>query len=288
MTKERLQAGFTELEGVSPQAVNYPRQINLALWATPRPPVKRYGHNTSNIVEILNNWIVEERKLSVVDLLHALWSKVMDLRFRHLQEAERYLDGSAITNYAAKKLEVSMDFSNHRLIRYADPLNASVLSMPGKWYVVDLDARTCTCGHFQYDDIPCRHAVAVIQNYRSPDGAQARRSARDFVTYNLTLAAFRTTYDGPVMPPIGIATLALHENEPCHAPLFKKARGRPQTARLAAGEQRARLAAYNGALENIPDHVQRCSHCREEGHNVTRCPALPAGCSPRDWCRQVE
>ena len=266
-----------ELEGVSPQAVGYLRQIDLALWATPRFPGQRYGHSTSNVVEILNNWIVEERKLSVVDLLHALWSKVMDLRFRYLQEAKKYLDGAVITNYSAKKLEVSMNFSNHRLIRYADPLHASVLSMSGKWYVVDLEARTCTCGHFQFDDIPCGHAVAVIQTYRSPDGAQARRSARDFVAFNLTLTAFRATYDGPVMPPVEIATLAPHENEPCHAPLFKKARGRPQTARLTAGEQRARLAAYNGMLENIPDRVQRCSRCREEGHNVTRCPALPAG-----------
>ena len=79
------------------------------------------------------------------------------------------------------------------------------------------------------------------------------------------------------MPPVEIAILEPDENEPCHAPLFKKARGRPQTARLAAGEQRARLAAYNGMLENIPDRAQRCSRCREEGHNVTRCPALPAG-----------
>ena len=125
--------------------------------------------------------------------------------------------------------------------------------------------------------IPCGHAVAVIQTYRSPDGAQARRSAPDFVAFNLTLGAFRATYDGPVLPPVEIATLASHQNEPCHAPLFKKARGRPQTARLTAGEQRARLAAYNGVLENIPDLVQHCSRCREEGHNITRCPALPAG-----------
>ena len=28
---------------------------------------------------------------------------------------------------------------------------------------VDLLARTCTYGHFQYNDIPCGHAIAVIQ-----------------------------------------------------------------------------------------------------------------------------
>ena len=83
-----------------------------------------------------------------------------------------------------------MNFNNHRLIRYADPLHASVLSMSGKWHVVDFEAHTCPCGHFQYDDILGGHAVAVIQTYRSPDGAQACRSARDFIALNLTLAAF--------------------------------------------------------------------------------------------------
>ena len=139
-----------------------------------------------------------------------------------------------------------MNFSNHQLIRYADPLHASVLSTMGKWYVVDLEAHTCTCHHFQYDDIPCGHAVAVIQTYRSPEGALARRSARDFVSYNLTLAAFRATYDGPVMPPVEIATSTLHEDELCYPPLFEKARGRPQTARLTAGEQRRDLLLTMG------------------------------------------
>ena len=57
----------------------------------------------------------------------------------------------------------------------------------------------------------------------------------------------------------------------------KFTRGRPQTARLTAGEQRGRAAAWNGALQNIPDRVQHCSRCGQEGHNVLHCPAIPAG-----------
>ena len=32
-----------------------------------------------------------------------------------------------------------------------------------------------------------------------------------------------------------------------------------KTARLTSGKQRARVAAFNGALQNIPDRVQHCS-----------------------------
>ena len=86
LTQTQLQAGFVELEEISPQEVNYLRNSGLELWATPRFPGKRYGHNMSNIVESLNNWILEARKLSIVDLLHSLWCKTMDLRFRHRQD----------------------------------------------------------------------------------------------------------------------------------------------------------------------------------------------------------
>ena len=57
----------------------------------------------------------------------------MDLRFRHLQEAQKYDPTAVLTKYSAKLLEQSMQLSNNQLIRYADPHHASVLSYLGKW-----------------------------------------------------------------------------------------------------------------------------------------------------------
>ena len=167
-----------------------------------------------------------------------------------------------------------MAFSNHRRIQFADEMHAPMLSFQGKWYVVDLLASTCTCGHFQYNDIPCGNAIAVIQTYRDPAGGQCR-SAREFIPYNLTLEAFKATYAEPMLP-VDVDGIEPQGENDCRAPLFKKARGRPQTARLTAGEQRAREAAWHGALQNIPDRVLHCSRCGREGHNALRCPAIPA------------
>ena len=168
-----------------------------------------------------------------------------------------------------------MASSNHRRIQFADAMHASVLSFQGKWYVVDLLARTCTCGHFQYNDIPCGHAIAVIQTYQDPAGGQCR-SARDCVSNNLTLEAFKATYIEPILP-VEVEGLEPQGDNDCRAPLFKKARGRPQTTRLTAGEQRGRQAAWNGALQNIRDRVQHCSRCHREDLNVLRCQAIPIG-----------
>jgi len=89
LTETKLRAGFDKLATVSSQALDYLRNINMSMWVTPHLVGKRYGHNTSNLVEIMNSWIVEERKLSIIDLLHSLWSKNIDLWFRHRQEVEK-------------------------------------------------------------------------------------------------------------------------------------------------------------------------------------------------------
>ena len=136
-----------------------------------------------------------------------------------------------------------MSFSNHRRIQFADAIDASVLSFQRKWYVVDLLASTCTCGYFQYNDIPCGHAIAVIQEYHNPAGGQ-RHSAREFIPCNLTLEAFKAAYAEPMLP-VQVEGLEPRGDNDCRAPPPKKARGRPQTTCLtaAAGEQRAREAA---------------------------------------------
>jgi hypothetical protein len=75
LTEERLEAGFNELGEHNQRVVNYLRGIDLALWATPRFLGQRYGHNTSNLVESTNSWILEERKLTILDFLHHVWTK---------------------------------------------------------------------------------------------------------------------------------------------------------------------------------------------------------------------
>ena len=62
-----------ELQEVSPQAVDYLRSIDLAFWTAPHFFGKLCGRNASNVVEIVNSRIVEERNLSIIiELLHAL------------------------------------------------------------------------------------------------------------------------------------------------------------------------------------------------------------------------
>jgi hypothetical protein len=139
-----------------------------------------------------------------------------------------------------------MDHALVRNVRYADADNASVHTYSGKCYHVDLLRRTCSCGRFQYHHIPCGHAVAVIQQFRPP-APSPQRNPRDYIPYNLTVAAMVATYSQS-LPPIDVGALQAPPGDPalweCRPPLFRKAKGRPQTARLTAGEQRGRRAAW--------------------------------------------
>ena len=133
LTEQKVQAGFAALRDTSPNAAEYLEDIPLILWSSPYLLGKRYGHNTSNLVEVMNKWMLEERRMCVLDLLHSLWSKCMDLGFRRLQEAKiEYEKGAILTKHLMKLLQESMDHALIRNVRYADADNTSVHTYSGK------------------------------------------------------------------------------------------------------------------------------------------------------------
>ena len=92
----------------------------------------------------------------------------------------------------------------------------------------------CLC---QYNDIPCGHAIAVMQTYQVPAGGQ-RRSARDFIPYNLTLEAFKATYVEPMLP-VEVEGLGARATMTAERPSSKK---RAAVLRLLALQQVGREA----------------------------------------------
>jgi len=115
-----------------------------------------------------------------------------------------------------------MEFSNHRSLRMADPFRGSVCPSEANgmrsifWNVpVSVDGFCTTTFR--------GHAVAVIQGFRAPV-EESPRSARNFVTYNLAVAAFKATYV-EAMPPVDIMGLQPMENFRCHHHSSKKPAG---------------------------------------------------------------
>ena len=131
----------------SPQAADNVRRIDATMWTNPFLISKRYGHNTSNLVEIMNSQIINERRLSIIDL-HARWSKCMNSRFRPLQELGLYDPTAVLIKYSSQLLQESLQHASNPIIRYADANNSSVLSFPSCWYAISLLAHTCSWDDF--------------------------------------------------------------------------------------------------------------------------------------------
>lgn len=132
-TEKKLQEGMEELQEVSPEAVTYLRSLDQSLWAEPYFPGRRYGHSTSKVAGITDGLIGEDKRLSVIDLLHALWFKNRGLRFRHHQEAMTYHPEAGPTEYAVGLLEKPKQLSSHQFIEFANLHRASVLADFGEW-----------------------------------------------------------------------------------------------------------------------------------------------------------
>jgi hypothetical protein len=61
--------------------------IKPTLWAIAHFPRTRYSYLTQNIAESVNAILKKDRTLSIIDLLNAIWHRVMAERSTCLEEA---------------------------------------------------------------------------------------------------------------------------------------------------------------------------------------------------------
>jgi len=75
------------LHQLNPTAGAYLRNIPSQFWVAAFTPGRRYGQDTSNIVERINFDFKALCELPIVELLQTLWHKVMTVRYQRYQQA---------------------------------------------------------------------------------------------------------------------------------------------------------------------------------------------------------
>jgi hypothetical protein len=71
-------AALEKLREVKPAAAEYLENASPETWAEALFRGRRYGHDTSNIVESVNQTLKLERELPIVKLLDAIWHRLME------------------------------------------------------------------------------------------------------------------------------------------------------------------------------------------------------------------
>ncbi|KAF8459704.1 hypothetical protein BDZ91DRAFT_741818 [Kalaharituber pfeilii] len=135
--------------------------------------------------------------------------------------------------------------------------------------------RSCTCGHFQENSIPCGHAFSFI--YALQAKTPKHPSPRSYVPYFFSNQAWKNTYEHNLKP-ILLSSLEYSPGNSCAAPTQeRKIRGRPKLTRMTSGAQRKLAKAQarlNGQTLTIPETgqgSQACGYCGKHGHNQLTC-----------------
>jgi transposase-like protein len=101
-TEARYIATLQKLREIKEAAATYLEQALPETWAEAWFLGRRYGHDTSNIVESVNKTLKLERELPIVELLDSIWHRVMQHRANRLAAAiKEEAAGSTWSSWAA-------------------------------------------------------------------------------------------------------------------------------------------------------------------------------------------
>ncbi|XP_060182495.1 uncharacterized protein LOC132612189 [Lycium barbarum] len=233
-------------------------EIGYHKWTRIHATVKRTWTQTSNIAESINNATVNARELPMAKLLDFMRELVERWNATHNEEAK-----NTFTDLTKKYQEIinKNGVLSHRMTVRASTEFLHTVIDGVRRFTMCLRARTCTCGRFQLDEIPCGHAMDAIV-YRHQHGAEytsAYYSNKNFLdTYAIPVVPLpcESTWDIPrhvkeeiVLPPDG-----------------KRPPGRPATKRMKP--------FHEGKFKKS---TVTCSRCGTKGHNKKTCSNIPKG-----------
>ncbi|RYR71921.1 hypothetical protein Ahy_A02g006127 isoform B [Arachis hypogaea] len=108
---------------------------------------------TTNLVECINSVLKGAGNLPVLALVRATYYRLNEFFMRKSAEThERKRAGFTYFVFAQLRIE-------NEVFEVREMTSGKVL-------VVDIARRTCDCGHFQVERIPCRHVIACCANQR--------------------------------------------------------------------------------------------------------------------------
>ncbi|XP_072087244.1 uncharacterized protein [Arachis hypogaea] len=123
---------------------------------------------TTNLVECINSVLKGARNLPVTALVRSTFYQLNGLFTRKSTEAhERLCNGFTYSEFSTKRVEESFRRAGNIVVNRFDRRNEmfEVCEMQdGTIYTVNLAQRHCDFGHFQVEQLPCRHVLVCCAN----------------------------------------------------------------------------------------------------------------------------
>jgi len=291
--KEDFEKLMAKLEKIDGRVKEYLQDAGYERWSRSHATVNRGRMMPSNIAECINGCLVDARQLPVIDfleearILFGSWNcKNGEIASYTKETLGRRFEEILIIN--ASKCATMKVHIYLTSIMYLTLLLIILLCIPnektcdisiickqlqvvassefifsvyegGIRYIVCLERKTCSCGRFQHDEIPCAHAMAVLKKKNIKD---VHPYCSDYYKHD----ALTNTYAVPMEPMPDKNDWTAPEcvlNEVVLPPRYKKMPGRPRKKRKKNPD------------EKLSTKTNCCGRCGQEGHNIRTCTFFP-------------
>ncbi|XP_050207758.1 uncharacterized protein LOC126657158 [Mercurialis annua] len=188
-TKNEFDYHMKELDKLDGRIKPYLESLGYARWSKYHSYTNRYKTMTSNLAESLNAAILHARDLPITTLLMHLHDFQQEYSYTHRNIAintttilTSYYEKILSYNYV-KSLKIQVKPSTNQIYTVIDN---------GEKYTVKMQERKCTCKKFEIDELPCQHALAIL-NEMNLDPYQ-------YCSKYYTKESMLATYDETVFP----------------------------------------------------------------------------------------
>ena len=235
---------------MNPAAAQYLDGIPYNSWAKSHFPKSRFGHDTSNISESLNNIWRPIRKLHPLRIMDEIWSYCMKTIHDRAKRA-RTGENLYLASVPHEKMQqLRLQSQRYRVYESGNGIHQVQIPDSGSKYTVNLTIKQC-CLEFWDLLFPCIHVLTACR-FEQIDPYL-------FVHKAYTTAEYIATYSNPMLP---ISIKDLNPDLTVQPPRIVKLRGCPKIRRLRKGA--------------FAKPERRCGNCGQLAtHNARSCRAQP-------------
>ena len=231
---------------------------------------------TTNLSKCFNGVLKGARSLPITAMVQYTFCKVNSyFDDRRNKTLEQLKEGQEWCKYAYDKFEANQEKAKFHMVRrmsaqqrlYTVETQSSLLNTGGGAHThrVSLVDKTCTCGKWEANKIPCSHLIAVCAKYN--------HNAMEFMDCFYYVEERNHSYES-IFQPLNDRLEWLEPTErrivmPNLRLIYEK--GRPKSTRIRNKmDDEDRELPTSLWIENGPK--LKCGLCRQEGHNRRTCP----------------
>ncbi|CAI9265013.1 unnamed protein product [Lactuca saligna] len=236
----------------------------------------------NNLCEVFNSKLVKGRDKPIISCLEFIREYLMK-RVCNVMKVLNKCQGP-LTPTGTRILEANTTLASKYHARWNGGQKYQVKGPWNDQHVVDMEKRECSCRKWELTGIPCKHAIASLNEMA--DNNEKVGELYTYVHKVYWLDTWKEMYSFKVEP---IKGRAMWPKSDCPTtlvpPPHNKAIGRPKKKRRITAEerieiqQRKRQANSQSQNDNETQSLSRkfltmtCSKCKQKGHNARTCKA---------------